>query len=93
MNDNLGNPFPREVYKHLQEQLTEKFGGVTAYTRSPASGTWNDEAGATRHDEVVLFEIMAETLDAAFWQTLKGKLADQFEQDDVIVRATEITCL
>ena len=42
---------------------------------------------------MVLFEVMAEALDAPFWQTLKGKLADDFDQNDVVVRATEITRL
>jgi hypothetical protein len=92
LNDNAGNPFSRDNYREVQEQLTGKFGGVTAYTRSPASGTWRDGRGATYRDDVVLFEVMAETLDAAFWQMLKGRLAEQFDQNDVIVRATEITC-
>ena len=77
----------------LEEALAERFGGVTAYMRSPANGLWNDGVGGSRHDDVVLFEIMAETLEAPYWQTLKGKLADDFRQNDIVARVTEITRL
>jgi hypothetical protein len=93
LNDNSAMPFPTSLFRGLQEQLAEKFGGVTTYMRSPAHGLWDDGSGIPHHDEMVLFEVMAEALDAPFWQTLKGKLADDFDQNDVVVRATEITRL
>ncbi|RNJ41545.1 hypothetical protein B5V01_29235 [Mesorhizobium erdmanii] len=93
LKDNSGTPFPTQLYRELQEALAERFGGVTAYMRSPANGLWNDGVGGSRHDDVVLFEIMAETLEAPYWQTLKGKLADDFRQNDIVVRVTEITRL
>jgi hypothetical protein len=93
LKDNSGTPFATQLYRELQEELAERFGGVTAYMRSPANGLWNDGVGGSRHDDVVLFEIMAETLEAPYWQTLKGKLADDFRQNDIVVRVTEITRL
>jgi hypothetical protein len=91
LNDNAGTPFPKSLYRDVQEQLAEKFGGVTAYMRSPAKGVWEDEGGAICEDAVVLFEVMAETLEAPYWQTLKGKLAEGFRQNDIVVRATQMT--
>jgi len=93
LHDNAGTPFPTSLYRDVQEKLAKRFGGVTAYMRSPAKGFWNDGGGASREDDVVLFEVMAETLEAPYWQTLKGKLTEDFRQNDIVVRATQITRL
>lgn len=39
LNDNEGRPFDSEKFSALRERLTERFGGLTAFTRSPAQGT------------------------------------------------------
>ncbi|WP_322419448.1 hypothetical protein [Mesorhizobium huakuii] len=93
LNDNSGTPFPTTLYRDVQERLAEKFGGATAYMRSPANGLWHEGGGGSHHDDVVLFEVMAETLEATYWQTVKGKLAEEFRQNDIVVRATNITRL
>lgn len=36
--DNQGNRFDHAVFDEVQAELTERFGGVTAYLRSPARG-------------------------------------------------------
>ena len=33
--NNTEEPFPQEMYKQVRKQLTEKFGGLTSYVRSP----------------------------------------------------------
>ena len=57
LNDNAGRPFGPEKYAAVREHLIERFGGVTAFTRSPAQGTTTD-SGKTVHDEIVVFEVM-----------------------------------
>jgi hypothetical protein len=36
LNDNSGRPFRTEKYAEVREHLTERFGGLTAFSRSPA---------------------------------------------------------
>ena len=51
-SDNDGSPFPRDEFDRIRRELTERFGGVTAFTRSPATGLWTDETGQVRPDEL-----------------------------------------
>jgi hypothetical protein len=46
--NNNGRPFAPEMLKQVRTELSEKFGGLTAYTRTPAEGTWEDDGGRTR---------------------------------------------
>jgi hypothetical protein len=57
LNDNGGRPLGPEKYTAVREHLIERFGGVTAFTRSPAQDTTTDK-GKTVHDEIVVFEVM-----------------------------------
>ena len=63
LRDNSGRPFAAEKYAEVRQILTERFGGLTAFPRSPAQGTTTG-GGETVHDEIVVFEVMTETLDA-----------------------------
>jgi len=38
--DNSGNPFQRQEYDEVKEELAHAFEGVTAYLRAPAEGLW-----------------------------------------------------
>ena len=65
LNDNGGRPFGAEKYAAIRRHLTERFGGMTAFTRSPAQGTTTD-GGNTVHDDIVVFEVMTETPDVSW---------------------------
>jgi hypothetical protein len=80
LNDNSGRPFRTEKYAGVREHLTERFGGLTAFSRSPAQGTTSD-GGKTVHDEIIVFEVMAETLDASWWRGYRLQLEREFRQD------------
>ena len=54
--DNDGQPFPRALFDAVRAELAEAFGGVTAYTRAPATGLWEDDAGRVQRDDVLLFK-------------------------------------
>lgn len=91
--DNEGGAFPRNMFDAVRAELTVKFGGVTAYVRSPAVGLWEDDDGSIARDDVVLFEVMAEGLDRAWWQRYRGELEKRFSQDAIVVRIMEIDLL
>src|SRR5512141_3407579 len=87
--DNGGNPFPQREYVHVRDELTERFGGITTYVRSPAEGLWKETPTMTVRDDIVIYEVMTETLDRSWWRGYREKLAARFRQDMLIVRVSE----
>jgi hypothetical protein len=92
LNDNNGDPFEPGKYAAIRKQLTERFGGMTAFTRSPAQGTTTD-GGKTVHDDIVVFEVMTERLDPGWWRDYRRQLERDFSQDSIVVRASAVTLL
>ena len=90
LHDNDGQPFPRALFDAVRAELAEAFGGVTAYTRAPATGLWEDDSGLVQRDDVLLFEVMADALDRAWWDAYRQTLEHRFRQDEVLVRATAV---
>ena len=90
VRDEHARPFPRELYDALRRELTERFGGVTAYARAPAKGYWEEESGEPVSDDIVVYETMADELDEMWWQSLRERLEREFRQDELVVRAQEI---
>lgn len=86
--DNNGQPFPSNEFRRIRKELTDRFGGVTAYTRAPAEGSWEDEQGRVHHDDVAVVEVMVESLDRAWWSRYREELAARFRQTELVVRAT-----
>ena len=87
--DNDGQPFSREQSARVRLELAEQFGGVTAFTRSPAVGIWEDADGQTYRDDVVIVEVMAPSLDREWWNTYVAELATRFRQEVLVARAIE----
>jgi len=85
--DNDGHAFDAHEYVQLRSELADRFGGVTAYTRAPARGVWTDDAGETTRDDIVIFEVMTESLDREWWTGFRKDLETRFRQENVIVRA------
>jgi hypothetical protein len=92
LRDNEGRPFAADKYAAIRQYLTERFGGMTAFTRSPAEGTTADHRG-TVHDDIVVFEVMTETLDQTWWHDYRRQLEREFRQDEIVVRASAVTLL
>ncbi|CAA9302377.1 MAG: hypothetical protein AVDCRST_MAG71-263 [uncultured Lysobacter sp.] len=91
--DNTHQPFPRALFDSVRSELTDQFGGVTAFVRSPAVGVWEDPSGAVCRDEVILFEVMAEALDHAWWRDYRKQLEQRFKQEEIMIRASGIARL
>jgi hypothetical protein len=88
--DASGRAFARGMYDAVARELTEKFGGLTAYVRAPAAGLWEEEPGRTRRDDIVVYEVMADTLDPAWWRAYRVDLERRFVQDEIVVRTHAI---
>ena len=91
--DNEGHAFEPSDYVQLRSELADRFGGVTAYTRAPARGVWKGDSGETTRDDIVIFEVMTEGLDRAWWTGFRKEMERRFRQEHVIVRALTSTLL
>jgi hypothetical protein len=91
--DNAGQPLPRDLFRSVAAELTDRFGGLTAYTRAPAEGLWKEDGNTTARDDVVLLEVMAPDLDRAWWRTYRAGLEARFRQQKVVVRAQVVEML
>jgi hypothetical protein len=49
---------PNDFYENLARTLTDRFGGLTSFTRAPAEGRWQN-AGSVEHDDLIVIEVMA----------------------------------
>jgi hypothetical protein len=92
LNDNEGRRFASDKFSGVRDSLTERFGGLTAFTRAPAQGTTRD-GGKTVRDEIVVFEVMTEVLDHAWWRSYRQQLERSFQQDEIIIRASAVNLL
>ena len=86
--DNDGAQIPKDEFERVRRELTQRFGGITAFTRSPASGLWADDKGVVRHDDLVGFEVMTESLDRDWWRDYRDQLAKRFRQEEIVMRAS-----
>ena len=91
--DNDGAPQPAALFDAVRGELTERFGGLTAHTRAPAEGLWKEGTSGTSKDEIVIYEVMAETLDEPWWRAYRRSLESRFRQEQVVVRAQEVRLL
>ena len=73
-----------------RRELVDRFKGVTAYVRSPATGLWTAPDGHTEADDVVMVEVVTDTFDRSWWRTYSATLAQRFAQDTIHVRALPV---
>ena len=90
VRDAEGRPFPRAHYDDLAHGLIERFGGLTAHSRAPAAGLWKEDSGATQRDDIVVYEVMVDRLDAEWWSQYRRRLEARFAQKELVVHAQEI---
>src|SRR6185503_7975684 len=80
-----GRKLPKTVFAETRRELVARFGGLTAYSRSPARGFWK-EKGKTTRDEIVVFEVMAKSAQKPFWRRYKRELEKRFRQEEIVIR-------
>jgi hypothetical protein len=88
--DKRGARFEASLYEGVERELTERFGGVTAYARAPAKGLWEKRPGETTHDDIVVYEVMVDALDTSWWAAYRLQLEERFAQEELVVRAQVI---
>jgi hypothetical protein len=93
LHDNNNQEFPTTYFSEVRQDLADRFGGVTAFVRSPAVGLWKEGDDEVKDDEVVLFEAMADDLDKDWWAGYRSQLQKKFRQDEVLIWASNITRL
>jgi hypothetical protein len=78
-----------EAFPDIKEQLSTRFGGVTAYSRAPAEGIWRE--GKTKEkDDIVIVEVMTDDLDRDWWHGFRKRLERRLNQDELVVRVQAI---
>ena len=85
--DNTKVKLPRSLFTDTLRELTDKFGGATAFTRSPADGFWEEPGGRVEHDEVVVIEVLVDEAEDDWWSAYKKKLEGRFRQEAILIRA------
>ncbi len=91
--DNAGVRFAPSVMAGIRKTLSDRFGGVTAFTRAPAEGSWSPDGGATSTDDIVVVEVMVEDLNEAWWRDFRQQLERDLRQAEIVVRAHQILTL
>jgi hypothetical protein len=76
-----------EVIDGIVAGLADRFGGATAFTRSPAEGLWKQQQEVQR-DRIVIVEVIVDDVDEAWWKDYRARLEEQLEQEEVLIRAT-----
>ncbi len=80
-------PVPAEMFARVRAELTERFGGVTAYSRSPATGLWKTADDEIERDQVIMIEVVVEVFDREWWASYREQLEQRFGQEEVLARA------
>jgi len=86
LRNNEGQPFSdRGFFDEVRAELINCFGGVTDFLRSPADGAGKHSHGKTNHDEIVIFEVITESVDRSWWAEHRKTLTRRFRQEDLII--------
>ena len=85
-----GSEVPLEMFAEVRLELTQRFGGVTAYSRSPATGLWKRTEAEVERDQVIMIEVVVEAFDRDWWGQYREQLEQRFGQEEVHARAFPI---
>ena len=86
LSDNDGQPYPDDLLEGIKQELSRRFGGMTAYERAPAKGLWRHDGKQSR-DNIVVVEVMVEDFDREWWSGLRGSLEAKLGQKALVFRA------
>jgi hypothetical protein len=95
---NDGRPIPESKYVSLQQELLNRFGGVTSVQRQfPLQGVWQSGA-EVYHDRVVVLSVMdfreeVQLECLRYLERLKGRLKKKFNQLEILITVTELLAI
>ncbi|MBB4483421.1 hypothetical protein [Rhizobium etli] len=77
------------ILQGVRDKLTNTFGGVTMHVNAPAEGLWKSEGDVDR-DRIVVVEVMTDELDRKWWAAYRKELELRLDQEEIVVRASEV---
>ena len=95
---NDGRPIPEAKYVALQQELLNRFGGVTSVQQQfPLQGTWQT-GSETYHDRVVVFTVMdfrdeTQLQCLRYLERLKARLKKKLEQLEILITVAELLAI
>ena len=87
--DNRSRRFGSLLYRQVKMTLSERFHGLTAYSRAAAEGLWR-VGKSVKRDDIVVYEVMTETFNARWWKQYRQALEKTFHQESIVVRVQRI---
>ena len=87
-----GSRVAHDQFAAIRRELTDRFGGVTAYLRSPAKGLWKGPNGVEA-DDMVMVEVQVEFVDLEWWTTYRRTLERALGQKTILIRAIKTEML
>jgi hypothetical protein len=84
LRDNDGRKFQASVFDAVEQELSHRFGGVTAHRAAPASGLWR-QGGHVHEDDIVVLDVLVEGPDKAWWKAYREKLEAEFRQEAILL--------
>jgi hypothetical protein len=88
-----GSWVPADEFVRLRRLLSETFGELTVFSRSPARGLWKDPKDASEKDDVVVFEVTTATLDRSWWALIRQALEARLGPEMIVIRSQAIELL
>lgn len=83
-----------EKLRRMRDELTDRFGGVTVFSRSPAVGLWKEsDSSPPERDDIIVFEVMTPNLERDWWRGYRETLETRFGEDLIVVRVGEVETL
>jgi len=79
--DNLGGPYPLELYERFHARLIARFRGWSR--KGQVEGAWLSPSGRLYAEEHWLYEIGHSRADLRFWQSEKERLKNEFGQEEI----------
>jgi hypothetical protein len=95
---NDGRPIPVSKYVTLQQELLNRFGGVTSVQRQfPLQGVWQSGTDIY-HDRVVVFSVMdfreeSQLECLRYLERLKGRLKKKLDQLEILITVAELLAI
>ena len=81
-----GSPIAFGEIEGIVAGMADRFGGATAFTRSPAEGLWKETDDIER-DRIVIIEVMVDEIDPAWWSVYRLRLEGEFQQKEILIRS------
>lgn len=88
--DNDQQALPKSLFAEVRDELVAEFGGLTAHSRAPVDGLWQEDDSHAVRDDLIIYEVMTPELDRAWWRAYRASLESRFRQEHVLIRVQAV---